>query len=300
MPANWNGFQSNFFGMFGEFPGALKAALDLIRSNVDAVQADLESGNEALHGSGAEGSGTVLQVGTGLSVRVVNQYFWVSGVRYRINEQAGYLVASVPAGKTSHLYMDAARVVTPYLQKPGERPSGTWYLGTATANDVSCTAVDFSGCDRVSSLVVLNAAVAALEAAVGMPYTLEGDLQTLMNRILTGQQEGQDPISWGTLQKLFGVDPTTVDQQIAADLSDHVEEYHGQTGGGSGGEVTLLLQRWNSEATRNGRLSLLIGRLLIPYLFEHLPDCAEVIWGVSGQGNYDAVNSTWVPEPSPW
>jgi hypothetical protein len=117
---------------------------------------------------------------------------------------------------------------------------------------------------------------------------------------MSGGSEGEDPVSWDTLQRTYGVDPTTVVQWVASQIAAHVTALHDTSAGESGEAVSFLVQRWNSEAVRVGRTQLLLCRLLVPWLFHHMPDCAWVVWDVSGDGTdaydfVDRVNSTWLP-----
>jgi hypothetical protein len=304
VPTSWTGWRSDFFGVTQQFPGLLAAALELLKLNVDAVQADSEAADAVLHGSGFEGDGTILTVGSGLTCRVGSStadHYWIAGRRYAIATVGGE-IASLPASSRSYLYMDATGAVTAYSAPLSPIPSTVWYCGTAVTGGTTCTLVDDSTADRVSSVAALSSIAAQLVAAVGLPYLNESTLDARVAILEAGGGDLGDPVSWAALQKQYGVDPTSILQQIAADLAAHVTAYHAAAGDDNASIVEVNLTRWNAEATRNGRLLLLICRTLNPAIFEHLEDCAAIVWGVYGDGtngspnNVDA-SSTWTYTP---
>jgi len=302
VPTNWDGFQTDFFGETMNFPGLLEAALTLIRQNLETVQTDAEAATEVLHGLGFEGDGTILRAGTGLTCVVGNgplDHFWIAGRRYAFVPAGGEVVALSPSS-TAHLYMTAAGTVTPYPTKFSSTPAGTWYCGSAATDGTTCTAVDDSLADRVSSIAAVRQLVLQLVAAVGLPYANEATIAARLAILEAGGSAGEDPISWDALQKQYGVDPTTIVQQITSMIAAHVTAMHQEATDDTGKAIVeVSLTRWNSEATRNGRIALLLCRTLNPQLFEHLEDCAAIVWGVYGDGSNGTPNfvdpaSTWV------
>ena len=304
MPTNWTNLRTDFTGEPWDFGALLDAALKLLRANIDVVQTDLEGGITALHGRGFEGDGTILRTGSGLSCIVGSgptDYYWVDGRRYAIAE-AGGNVLSLPANTTSHVYMKADGTGTIRALKLEATPAGEWYCGSVVTTAGACTVVDESLADRISSQAALRTSLLALVAAIGMPYLSSSTITERLAVLEAGGSAGVDPISWAALQKQFGTDPTTIVQEITAQLAAHVTAQHGETTDDGAAVVEVALTRWNAEATRNGKLSLLICRTLNPNIFDHLPDQAAVVWGIWGDGSNGSPNnvdpaSTWVYTP---
>lgn len=301
MPTDWSGLRTDFTGTSIEFPGLLAAALQLVRDNVDIVQGDSEAADEALHGRGYEGEGAILAVGAGLSVRISNGHHWVEGRRHTLAGGPGYVVAEIPASQTSHLYMDAEGVVSAHLARPEENPEGTWYVGAATADSESCLSVDDSEAERVASVAVIAAQVAALMAALGVPWELEDDAQTILASLLAGGDGGggaEGPIYWGPLERSVA-DPTRIAQHVDGEIAQHVEEWHGDEDAPGAPGVTLNIEQWEVDAANSGQAVLAITRKLDQNHPDEFEDAIVVVHGVYGDGSggspdwVDHVNTTW-------
>lgn len=300
MPTDWSGLRTDFTGASIEFPGLLAAALQLLRDNVDVVQGDSEAADEALHGRGYEGEGAILAVGAGLSVRISNGHYWVEGRRHALAGGPGYVVAEIPASQTSHLYMDAEGSVTAYAVLQTPTPAGTWYVGTATADSESCLAVDDSEAERVASVAVMAEQIVALMAALGLPWELDEDAQTILAALLSGEGggEGGGPVYWGTLERSVS-DPTRVAQHVDGEIARHVEDYHGDEEQPGAPGVTLNIEQWEVDAANAGQAALAITRKLDQNHPDEFEDAIVVVHGVYGDGSggspdwVDHENSTW-------
>jgi hypothetical protein len=281
-------------------PDHLNSEFSAVGDAIAEVEQEFADGNLALHGTGTElAAGLALAIGTGLSVRILNEAFWLSGRRYEIDEAVGYLVSSLPLNSTRHLYMDASFAITDYASRQTPNPAGTWYMGTATTNASACTAVDDSNADRVANLagmaarlVSAEADVDALQAAVGIPYSAVDPLDDRVTA-LENAGPGGAAATWGAMAKAAG-DPTTVDQEIAAAIA----AIPAPTGGTGDGSTTVSLP-WDIEAANQGRMLLKLTRTVDPELPVDQVDCICIVNGVWGDGTdgspdfIDRVHSTW-------
>jgi hypothetical protein len=281
-------------------PDHLNSEFSAVGDAIAEVEQEFADGNLALHGTGTElAAGLALAIGTGLSVRILNEAFWLSGRRYEIDEAVGYLVSSLPLNSTRHLYMDASFAITDYASRQTPNPAGTWYMGTATTNASACTAVDDSNADRVANLagmaarlVSAEADVDALQAAVGIPYSAVDPLDDRVTA-LENAGPGGAAATWGAMAKAAG-DPTTVDQEIAAAIA----AIPASTGGGETGTDTSVALPWDVDACNASRFLLKIVRSVDPQAAEDAVDCVVIVNGVFGDGtdgspNYVDAASTW-------
>lgn len=292
----WHGASTDFASMLA---GAFDEALDAIDANDD----ERALVYYLLHGQGKFSDGSLdLAVGAGLSCQVANGQALILGHLVLLSDEAGYGVVSLEALTTSYIYIDGDGVlVASTVELVGEaRPDDYVFLGTAVTSDVECTSVDDSGADILAETATLPASVAAIEAALGMPWGLEDDAQTILATLMAGGSSTEDPISWSTLQKVYGSDSTTIVQEIVARLLAHVAAYHAATDDDdlpSG--VTINIEQWEVDAANFGQSVLAITRKLDANHPDEFQDAIVVVHGVYGDGTgstpdwVDHVNSTW-------
>jgi len=243
---DWSTANYDFIGETSEFPTHLASEFQLVQDNVNAVDGEVADGNLALHGSGKE-IGCGLTAGSGLSCVIGTGSHWVGGRRCQI---ASPITVSLTAGTTSWIYLDDEETPSLYPGLQSPNPTGTWFVGTATTDSDSCTAVSITGADTVSSNAALSADVATLqadevktEAAVGMPTTVRLPPPA---RSTTGsptwRAEGRrgTVAYWGGLDKALG-DATSVDQEIDSKIADAVASLPTSTGNST---ITLIDWTW--------------------------------------------------------
>lgn len=274
----------------------LNTEFDGLGEGLETLDSAVATGFDALHGPGKELGGCGLTVGTGLSCIIGTGFFWVAGRRVEI---ASAVVVALPALLTSYVYLDADLTPSTYSSLQSPRPEGTWYVGNATTDASSCTAVDDSEADMVSSLTGLTSRVEDLEE---WQETAEATLEDHEGRI-TDLEGGGGGGGIGTIY----ADPLaraadnaqTVGQKFAA-LDAEIEEL--QASGGEGTAVALPQSFDDLEAV-NQALELM-AQTDADHLeaFESQVNTIQVQWGICGEGSngtpdyIDRVNSTWLPD----
>lgn len=147
-----------------------------------------------------------------------------------------------------------------------------------------------------------TAQIAALEAAVGIPYGGIDDLDTRVTDLEDGAVGGGGYAHWANMPKA-PADSTTPGQEMdtkdAAAVEQHVEEYHADDGGTAEIEVN---EPWNVDAANQARHLIKYTESVDPDGPELQVDAATIVWDVYGDGNgadeldfVDRVNSTWLP-----
>lgn len=265
---------------------------------------EVAAGNEALHGTGTEETGDVTTVGTGLSCVVAAQSYWVVGRRYTL---AADLTVALPGSSTRHLYMDADQVVTQYAARQSPNPEGTWYLGTATTDSGSCTAVDDTNADRVANLAGLETRMDAVEAGIleldgvktvlglgyydvdGDPVTGEASVHDRLTALESGGGGGGVSY-WGGLERSSG-DPTTIPEYVASQIG---ESGGGDGGGGTGGTTsTTTVTKLPSDLEIANHLRLVLRTMhALPGIEETQLLAYHFVPGISDDALYDAVATT--------
>jgi hypothetical protein len=148
----------------------------------------------------------------------------------------------------------------------------------------------------------MEATLADLEAAVGLPYT---DPSTLSERVqdLEDHSVGGDGYAyWNNMPKAVG-DTTTPGQEMdtkdTAAVTAHVAEYHADDGGTSEVEVN---EPWDVDAVNQALMLMDVTQRVSPDTPETQRDHATVVWTVYGDGEghdevdfVDRVNTTWLP-----
>ncbi len=250
-------------------------------------------GNDVLHGPGKEAGGCNLSLGTGLSCILGTGYFWVGGIRYELSEP---LIIALAASQTSHLYLDAAGEVTAYLEVQSPRPVGTWYLGQATTDGLSCTAVDDSEADTVAGLAQVAERVTELENGLDAAETTLEDHEERVTNLETLGGGGGGPVYADPIPRTSS-NPQTIGQKFAELDADLAALEAAGTGGGS--IVALPQLNWDIDPVNT---ALHLQAQTTPDALEAAEsqiDCFQIKTGVYGDGsdgtpNYIDPESTWV------
>ncbi len=139
-----------------------------------------------------------------------------------------------------------------------------------------------------------------VRAAIGEAYFGANPPASLHDRVTALESGGGGeggPVYWGGLEKGAG-DPTTIEQQIDADIAQHVADYHtGQEEAGG----AVIVEEWDVDAADQARLVLKLARSVDPDAPKYFSDAAVVVWNVYGDGTagtpdfIDRTNSTWLP-----
>ncbi len=146
------------------------------------------------------------------------------------------------------------------------------------------------------------AQIAALEAAVGIPYGAVDDLDTRVTDLEAGAVAGGGYEYWETMPKNVG-DTTPPGQEMDTKddvaIDEHVADYHADDGGTEEIEVN---EPWDVDAVNQARHLLKYTESVDPDGPETQIDAATVVWDCYGEGNghdeldyVDRVNSTWLP-----
>ncbi len=274
----------------------LNAEFSEAGQQITDLAAAVAEGNDALHGPGKEAGGCGLSVGTGLSCVLGAGHFWVGGVRYEIAE--AQVIALTP-NETSYLYQDSTGSVTAYVSQQSPRPAGTWFLGTATTDGTTCTAVDDSEADTVSGvadlgdrLTAAEEAIDDAEAALADHEARIGDLETL------GGGGGGGPVYADGIPR-SSTNPQTVGQEFAALEADIAALQAAGTGGGS--VVSVPAPVWDVDADNQAlelQAQTTAGALeAATQQFNTI----QIKWGVYGDGSGETPDfvdrdvSTWLP-----
>lgn len=273
----------------------LNSEFALVGGAVDDLAAAVAEGNEALHGHGKETGGCGLTTGTGLSCVLGVGFFWVGGVRYEVAEAE---IIVLDPSQTSYLYMDAEGAVTAYVSAQSPNPTGTWFLGTATTDGTTCTAVDDSGADTIAALGDLGDRMTAAEADVA---ALESDVDALDGRVTTlesGGGGGGTPIYADGIARASD-NPETVGQKFVA-LDAEIDALE-EAGTGGGNVVALPALPWDADAVNQAfQLQAQTDADNLAAAGSQM-DTIQIKWGVYGDGTgetpdfVDRVNSTWLP-----
>lgn len=298
MPIDYTAADYDFAGQTDGFAEKLDTAFDLQQTNVEAVDAMLAQAITALFaGTGREPGGCTLAAGTGLSATLTNDGYWIAGRRYEVAAGVGTSTVSLPASQTSYVYQDATGLFTCYATQPATTPAGYWYVGTATTDSTSCTAVDQTDCDEIATVTDM----AALKTAIGWPYTDAATIVTRLAALEAGSSGGGGLAYWLTMPKAPG-DVTTPSQEMdakdTAAVAAHVAALHGATSGDGTG-TAVPDEPWDVDAV-NQALALMqeiaqdndtAGATQV--------DTVILVPGVYGDGTgttpdyVDRVNSTW-------
>lgn len=281
-------------GESSTFPEHLNQEFATLGDAINTLSDEFATGNEALHGTGAESTGTLLEIATGRACDVSAGAYWINGRRYVM---AADVTVALPANQTSHLYMDAVGTVSVYATLQGTNPVGTWYIGTATTNSAACTAVDDSDADRVANLAQLPEITDRLTIA-------EADIDALDGRVTdieSGAVGGSGPAYWGALGKASS-DATTITQAIEAGIDAHEADKHsGEVDTGDDNGTTVIIMPQDVDAVNQARHLLKYTRTVDPDGAADQVDAVTIVWGVWGDGTggspdfVDRVNSTWLP-----
>jgi len=142
-----------------------------------------------------------------------------------------------------------------------------------------------------------------VRAAIGSAYFGQSPPSASLDERVTALESGGGgggggPTYWGGLEKAAG-DPTTIEQEIEAEIADHVQEYHSGQQGSGGGEV--VIEEWDADAANQARLTLKLVRSVDPDAAKYFTDAVIVVWGAYGDGTagtpdfVDRDSSTWLP-----
>lgn len=295
MPIDYTTADYEFNGESTGFAASLEAAFELQQENVETLDEDVADGNAALHGHGRE-TGNVLGVGIGLSARLTNGYYWASGRRYQNDELAGYLVIALPASQTRYLYQDADGAVSQYAVLQSPRPTGTWYVGSATTDSGSCTSVDQTGCDEIAALT-------DVQDAIGWPYTDSDDIETRLQSLEAGGGGGGGGYEYWGLMDESATSATRIRQAATsiaeAEVEAHEAAYHADDPVDT--SDLEINERWDIDAVNQARHLLRYTEAVDPDGPEMLVDAVTVLDGIYGDGSghdefdfIDDTNTTWV------
>lgn len=236
------------------------------------------------------------------------------------------IVEALPNGATSYIWVRAVFRIAP--EDPESRETGFaelfWSVAdTGEPNAVLLAKVVTSGglvtsvedsrtfvpaIQALNLVEGLSDGVDAAKAAIGDEYFgASPPAASLNDRVDAlesgGGGEGEGTVYWKTLQKGLG-DATTIEQQIEADIAQHVTDYHAAVpGGGGGGDI--ILQEWDIDALNQAMAALKVTRSVDPDHPAWFQGCAVVVWGSYGEGSgetpdyVDWDHSTWIPEGYP-
>jgi len=283
----------------------------------------------ALEGIGAGVvEGGVVTAGGGLSVNVTPLRAVADtqhGMVFIATTDAG-VVTGLPSTGTVYIWVRAVFRVAP--EDPDSRESGYAELFWSVSDEGEADAVLLAKVVTSGGLVTsvedsrtfvpaiqalnlvegLSDGVDAAKAAIGDEYFgASPPAASLNDRVDAlesgGGGEGEGTVYWKTLQKGLG-DATTIEQQIEADIAQHVTDYHAAVpGGGGGGDI--ILQEWDIDALNQAMAALKVTRSVDPDHPAWFQGCAVVVWGSYGEGSgetpdyVDWDHSTWIPEGYP-
>lgn len=271
----------------------LNTEFDGLGEGLETLESTVAVGFDALHGPGKETGGCGLTTGTGLSCVIGTGYFWVDGERVEIEE---VVTVSLSPSQTSYVYLAADLTPSTYSSLQSPRPAGTWYAGSATTDADSCTAVDDSEADTVSSFTGLTTRVEDLE---DWQATAETALDDHEDRITdlegSGGGGGGGTIYADALAR--AVDNAQTVGQKFAELDAAIEA------GGAEGAAVALPQSFDDLEALNQALELMAQTDADNLAaFEAQVNTIQVQWDICGEGSngtadyIDRVNSTWLPE----
>lgn len=234
------------------------------------------------------------------------------------------IVEALPNGTTSYIWVRAVFRIAP--EDPESRETGFaelfWSVAdTGEPNAVLLAKVVTSGglvtsvedsrtfvpaIQALNLVEGLSDGVDAAKAAIGDEYFgASPPAASLNDRVDAlesgGGGEGEGTVYWKGLQKGLG-DPTTIEQQIAADILEHVTGYHSQTGGGGAG---IAAGEWDVDALNQALAALKVTRSVDPDHPVWFRECAVIVWGAYGEGSggtpeyVDWDHSTWLPPGYP-
>lgn len=280
----------------------------------------------ALEGIGAGVvEGGVVTAGGGLSVNVTPLRAVADtqhGMVFIATTDAG-VVTGLPSTGTVYIWVRAVFRVAP--EDPDSRESGYAELFWSVSDEGEADAVLLAkvvtsggaivSVDEARTFVTatqaLNLAEALWDGVEGIKNAVGDDyfgasppaasLDDRVDALEAGGGGEGGPVYWKGLQKGLG-DPTTIEQQIAADILEHVTGYHSQTGGGGAG---IAAGEWDVDALNQALAALKITRSVDPDHPVWFRECAVIVWGAYGEGSggtpeyVDWDHSTWLPPGYP-
>jgi len=280
----------------------------------------------ALEGIGAGVvEGGVVTAGGGLSVNVTPLRAVADtqhGMVFIATTDAG-VVTGLPSTGTVYIWVRAVFRVAP--EDPDSRESGYAELFWSVSDEGEADAVLLAkvvasggaivSVDDARTFVTATQALTLAEAlwdgvegiknAVGDDYfgasPPAASLDDRVDALEAGGGGEGGPVYWKGLQKGLG-DPTTIEQQIAADILEHVTGYHSQTGGGGAG---IAAGEWDVDALNQALAALKVTRSVDPDHPVWFRECAVIVWGAYGEGSggtpeyVDWDHSTWLPPGYP-
>jgi len=267
-------------------------------------------------------SGGAVTAGSGLSVNVsaLKAVADTDHLMTYLETEAARVVSSLPASSTVYIHARAVFASVPDDEESRETAYvDLFWSDSDTESDAVLLATVETGVAAVSTITdgrtyipaiaaqtladTIQDSIDDLEDAVGDEYFGGSPPATSLHDRVTviegAGAPGVDPVSWGGLQKVYGADDTTVEQEIDAAVDAHEADYHaGDVAAESG--VTINIEEWDVDSANQARLVLKLVRSVDPDAAEDFGDCAVVVWDVFGDGTttpdfVDHVNSTWVP-----
>ncbi|MGD9496375.1 MAG: hypothetical protein AB7Y46_08690 [Armatimonadota bacterium] len=262
----------------------------------------------------------VVSAGTGLSVNIsAGAGIVATEAGYAVvRSGSSYNLSGLPSNSTRYVRVEVVERVNP--EDPDSREDGTLVF-TATAlptqqagsmviakvitsgtavtvvedlREFTATAQAAAGAEDVED------ALDAIREAIGLRYFGSAAPPASVDARLSdleaaGSEGGSGPVYWGLLQKVAG-DPTTIDQQIDADIQAHVDAMHS-------GEQKFVAEAepWDEDSVNHARHVLRVTRQLDGNLPDYLLGTLVICWGVYGDGSngtpdfVDRENSTWLP-----
>lgn len=269
----------------------------------------------AVLGEGVASGGEVAG-GTGLAVDITALQALIETQKGLVYVEAGaYTLSALPASSSLWVWAQAllpdatdydsreTGAVRYVYTRTATSPGNAILLATVATGAASVSSVtDARSFCIAGSLDEMEATLADLEAAVGLPYT---DPSTLSDRVqdLEDHSVGGDGYAyWNNMPKAVG-DTTTPGQEMdtkdKAAVTAHVAEYHADDGGTSEVEVN---EPWDVDAVNQALMLMDVTQRVSPDTPETQRDHATIVWTVYGDGEghdevdfVDRVNTTWLP-----
>jgi len=285
-------------------------------NNIARVLDTQLQGALAAHGNGVIGANSwTVTAGEGLSVDVTAGHGVISSALHGYIYARTYASRSISLPANTSLYLYATAVFRSAPGEPDTREDGSVEFvatgSTAPADSLRLAKV-VTGGESVVSVQDLREFLGTeelqqevadcvedldqLREAVGTRYFgAEPPAASLDARISDLEEAPTGAVFWRPLHKEAG-DETTIEQEVASRLYEHVEKYHQEQ------SAFVAEEPWDIDAVNQARAVLKVVRTVDPEHAAWQLNTVCVVWGVWGEGTEDSPdyidreNSTWLPE----
>lgn len=270
----------------------------------------------AAHGYGVIGVDSwVVTAGEGLSVDITSGHGIIHSSVRGYTYARTYTARNVALPANTTLYLYATAVFRTLSGEPDTRedgsvefvatgttaPADSLLLAKIVTDGESVTEIqdlrEFLGTEELEQEIAQWAEdLEQVKDAIGTRYFgAEPPAASLDARISDLEEAPTGAVFWRPLHKEAG-DETTIEQEVASRLYEHVEKYHQEQ------SVFTTEEPWDIDAVNQARAVLKLVRTVDPEHAAWQLNTVCVVWGVWGEGTEDSPdyidreNSTWLPE----